>query len=102
METAEDRELTLEVTDVSKTKRKAFSIKDAPSDSTVGELIEGVLPGMSLPGTDVAGRPLVYHARLEREGRHLHSSERLAEAVQSGDELVLQPNVDAGSAAGSC
>jgi hypothetical protein len=100
METAETRELTLEITDVSKTKRKAISIKDAPSDSTVGELIEGMLPGMNLPGTDVAGRPLVYHARLEREGRHLHGSERIAEAVRPGDELVLQPNVDAGGAIG--
>jgi hypothetical protein len=44
----------------------------------------------------VSGRPLTYHARLEREGRHLHASERVGDAVQNGDKVVLQPNIDAG------
>jgi len=100
MQAVESREMELEVTDVSRTKRKKFSIKDSLPDSTVGEVIEGLLPGMKLPRNDVAGRPLVYHARLEREGRHLHGSERLAEAVRPGDQIVLQPNVDAGGPVG--
>jgi hypothetical protein len=39
---------------------------------------------------------LTYHARLDREGRHLQGAEHVAEAVRPGDRLVLQPNVDAG------
>jgi hypothetical protein len=50
---------------------------------------------MKLSRNDVAGRPLVFHALLEREGRHLHSSEKLTEALEMGDHLVLHPNVDA-------
>jgi hypothetical protein len=67
-----------------------------PQDSTVGELILGVLAQMSLPQNDVSGRPLTYHALLEREGRHLHASEKVGDALQVNDQLVLQPNIDAG------
>jgi hypothetical protein len=45
----------------------------------------------------VEGRPLTYHARLDREGRHLQSSELVGQALQEGDRVVLQPNIDAGS-----
>jgi hypothetical protein len=55
-----------------------------------------MLGQMNLPQNDVSGRPLTYHARLEREGRHLHASERVGDAVQNGDKVVLQPNIDAG------
>ena len=51
---------------------------------------------MQLPEADAHGQPLTYHARLEREGRHLHGSEIIGEALQSDDRLVLQPNIDAG------
>jgi len=58
--------------------------------------VSGQLSQMNLPQNDVGGRPLTYHARLEREGRHLHASERVGDAVQAGDKVVLQPNIDAG------
>ena len=78
------------------TGQKIFVVANAPVDGTVGELIQDMLGTMSLPPSDSAGRPLNYHARLEREGRHLHASERIGDALQEGDHLTLQPNIDAG------
>ena len=68
----------------------------AASDATVGELVHGLLSQMHLPQNDSEGRPLTYHARLEREGRHLHTSETVGEALQHDDKIVLQPNIQAG------
>jgi hypothetical protein len=51
---------------------------------------------MNLPRQDTSGAPLTYHARLEREGRHLHASERIGDALERKDRLTLQPNIDAG------
>jgi hypothetical protein len=86
----------LQVSDTSGQKRAM--VNNVPGNSTVGELISGLLAGMQLPQNDTSGRPLVYHARLEREGRHLHGSEVVADALKSGDELVLTPNIEAGAA----
>ena len=86
--------LELEATDVS--GQKKFNVRDVSPDATVGELIQGLLAQMKLPQNDVAGRPLTYHALLEREGRHLHASERVGDTLTTGDLLVLQPNIDAG------
>ena len=86
--------LSLQVNDVS--GQKPFKVSNVPQDSTVGELIKGLLAQMSLPQNDVSGRPLTYHALLEREGRHLHASEKVGDALQVNDQLVLQPNIDAG------
>ncbi len=84
----------LAVTDISGQKRA--EVRDAPSDATVDELIEGLLSDLNINRSDSEGRPLTFQVRLEREGRHLLGSERLGEALQSGDQLVLQPNIDAG------
>jgi len=84
----------LQVSDVS--GQKLLNVSDAHRDASVGELIQGLLSEMNLPPNDVEGRPLTYHARLEREGRHLHASERVGDALQTGDRVVLQPNIDAG------
>ncbi len=84
----------LEVTDVS--EQKKANVENVPGESTVGELIQALLPQMNLPKNDGAGRPLTYHARLEREGRHLHASERVSDALKPGDRVVLQPDIHAG------
>jgi hypothetical protein len=83
-----------EVSDV--TGQKVLAVSGMPEDVTVTELIQGLVGRMRLPLNDASGRPLSYHARLDREGRHLQGAERVAEAVRSGDRVVLQPNVDAG------
>lgn len=86
--------MTLHVTDVSDQK-EAF-LNDVHPDQTVGEMIRELMPELHLKEIDASGRPLIWTARLEREGRHLHASELLGDAVQSGDEIVLQPNIEAG------
>jgi len=93
META----IALDISDV--TGQKTVHARDVPQDASVGELIEGVLAEMRLPRNDSAGRALTYHARLDREGRHLNGAERVGDSLESGDQVVLQPNIDAGSGA---
>ena len=87
-------EISLSVSDVS--GQKVFTVNSAPLDATVGELIKDLLGQMHLPANDSTGQPLTYHARLDREGRHLHAAERLGDALLTGDRLTLQPNIDAG------
>lgn len=86
--------LDLEVIDVS--GQKPTKISDVAPETTIGELVQSLIGEMDLPPNDVEGRPLTYHARLDREGRHLHSTEKVGDALQRGDQLVLQPNIDAG------
>jgi len=84
----------LHVSDVS--GQRAHDLRGVPVDVTVGELMQSLLSRMKLPQNDAEGRPLTYHARLEREGRHLHTSEVVGHALQDEDRIVLQPNIDAG------
>ncbi len=84
----------LEVSDVS--GQKTATITEVPPDASIGELVEQLLAELRLTRNDSSGRPLTYYARLDREGRHLLHSELVGEALQSGDRLVLQPNIDAG------
>lgn len=86
--------ISVTVSDVS--GQKVFRVPKAPADATVGELIQGLLSQMNLPANDSNGQPLAYQARLEREGRHLNAAERVGDALETGDRLMLQPNIDAG------
>jgi hypothetical protein len=88
-------ERTFEVSDV--TGQKVMAVSGLPTDATIAEVVGNMLSVMGLPASDTGGRPLTYHARSDREGRHLLGTERVADAVQPGDRLVLQPNVDAGA-----
>ena len=87
-------ENSFEVSDV--TGQKVLAVSGVPRESTIGDLVRSLIGRMRLPASDTAGRPLTYHARSDREGRHLLGSERVADAVRPGDRVVLQPNVDAG------
>lgn len=87
----------LEISDV--TGQKRTNVSNVPPDCTVGELVQELLSELQLPKNDGAGRPLVYHARLDREGRHLHGSETVGESLKSGDKVVLTPNIEAGGPA---
>src|ERR1041385_6149625 len=84
----------LEVSDMS--GQKAATITDVPAEASIGEIVDQLLEELKLTRNDASGRPLTYHARLDREGRHLLASERAGTALKSGDRLVLQPNIDAG------
>jgi hypothetical protein len=72
------------------------NVRGIPGDYSVGELIEGLLEKMELPRSDTSGRPLSYHGHLEREGRHLHGSEIVGDVLVPEDEIVLQPDIEAG------
>ena len=63
---------------------------------TVAELVEGLLAQMELPAVDPEGRPISYHVRSDREGRHLHATEIVGDVLQPDDGIVLQPNIQAG------
>ena len=68
----------------------------APMDSTMGDFIQELLPRLRLPSQDSAGRALTYHARVNRLGRHAHSSEVVSTVLVENDQITLHPNVDAG------
>ena len=85
--------IALVVTDVS--KQRTAKVRDVPAEASIGELVQELLESMHFPAEDPSGRPLSYRARLDREGRHLNSSERVGTALRTGDELILQPSVDA-------
>jgi hypothetical protein len=79
------------------TGQKTFTARRVPADSTVGDMLDGLVPRMQLPRKDSGGQPLAYHARLEREGRHLHRSEIVGDALKPSDRVVIQPEINAGS-----
>ena len=76
---------------------KLFQFDDIEPDDTVSALVNRAVGQMSMPPTDVAGRPLVYHARLDRVGRQLYSSERIGDAILTNDRLTMFPSIDAAS-----
>lgn len=78
--------------------QRPYSVSNVRPEATVSELIRGLVSKMGLHARDSSGRPHAYHAFLEREGRHLHGSETVGEVLQNGDELVMQPDIQAGSA----
>lgn len=85
--------LELVVSDV--TKQKVRAVEGVSPDLTAAELVEGLIDELNLPTNDNQGRALDYVALLSREARHLRSDERLGDVVESGDWIVLQPNIEA-------
>ena len=93
MERPKSKLLSVSARDVSGQKRATANV---PLDATVGELARGLINRMHLPHTDVEGKPMSYHIRLDREGRHLHPAETVGDALQEQDQIVLQPKIQAG------
>jgi len=90
--------LNLIASDIS--EQKQVEVHDVPSDAEVREVLDAIVRQMELPPNDVEGRPLLYQALLPREGRHLRGDEKIGDALQQGDRIVLQPNIEAGGEAG--
>ncbi len=88
--------LNVMVRDVSGQKSARVRLRQQDMESTVGELLTDVTSDLELSSTDSNGRPLAYQPRLEREGRHLHVSERIGDVLKDQDTLTLQPSIDAG------
>ena len=86
--------MDLRVSDLSGQKNVRASA--VPTHFTVGELVQRLIGKMGLSKTSSGGEPLRYHARLDREGRHLHGAETVGDVLREDDELVLTPDIDAG------
>ena len=86
----------LDITATDVTGQNVVNVNALDREMTVGELMEALVPRMKLPHLGNGGRPLAYHARLEREGRHLHATEVVGDALQSSDRIMLQPTIEAG------
>jgi hypothetical protein len=78
------------------TGQKVVRAPAVPAGFTVTQLVDRLIAKMGLSRNDTAGQPLRYQARLDREGRHLHGSETVGEALREGDSITLTPNIDAG------
>jgi len=85
--------LTLRVRDVS--EQQEFIARDLDPQASWGETLKRIVAGLDLPPNTPA-EANAWTGRLEREGRHLHPSEILGEALEDLDEVVLQPEVVAG------
>lgn len=79
-------------------RQKVKTVEDVSPDYTAAELVEGLISELSLPRSSPDGHAYGYQALLRREARHLGANERIGDAVESGDWLVLQPEVHAAAA----
>jgi hypothetical protein len=81
------------------TGQNTYEVPDVTPEGRVGDLVRSLLGRMGLVERDPYGKPIEYRARLEREGRHLHGSERVGDALRADDEIVLTPRIQAGRGA---
>lgn len=95
MTTATANRISLTARDM--TGQKKYSVRDLPIDTTVQELIRGLTARMGLPAEDSTGVPQAFHAYLDRDGRHLNASETVGDVLRDQDEIVLHPDVQAGT-----
>ena len=86
--------VAFEVSDIS--QQKIVKVSDVPPEATVGEVVQELLDELQLSQNDASGHSLSYRALLQRESRHLHATETVGQALQPGDRLTLQPDIDAG------
>ena len=76
--------------------QRPYKARGLRPELSVGDLIRSLSEKMNLPKKDATGQPHAYHAYLGREGRHLHATETVGDALQPDDEIVLQPDIQAG------
>ena len=88
--------LDIQASDVTGQTMVNVGIDAGDREMSVGELLDSLVPRMKLPRLGNGGRPLTYHARLEREGRHLHATEVVGEALRPKDRIMIQPTIEAG------
>ena len=90
--------ICVQATDVS--GQKILGAPAVPVNLSVGALVETFLGEMRLAPRDPEGRPVIYRARSQRQGRLLLNSELVGEALEDQDQIVLQPNIEAGGIGG--
>ena len=99
--TAEAPAAELRMTAADVYAQKEATYNSAPAEATVREMVDSAVMDLQLPRHDAHGQPLVYYARLEREGRQLNGGERLGDALRSGDRLVIVHQIQAGGCVAS-
>ncbi|MBW2270514.1 MAG: hypothetical protein JRH16_18265 [Deltaproteobacteria bacterium] len=87
---------TLDIRARDLTGQKKFRVSSISRQSSVGEVVRGLLGRMSLGTKDRRGQALEFRARNERTGRQLLDSELIGDVVEHDDELVLTPRIHAG------
>lgn len=89
--------MRLNITARDVTNQRHVRVQKIPSDYTVGELTDELLPKMQLNRLDPGGQPIHFDVRLERDGgRHLNRTEFVGDALQDNDEVVFMPRIMAG------
>ena len=88
-----DETITITARDVTGQRKTSCAI---PRNASVNDLIDRFGDRMQLGREDSDGRAITWFARHEREGRALHRSERVGEALRDQDEIRLQPEISAG------
>jgi len=91
-----NRSLGFAVTASDVSRQKVRALDGVSPAKTVGELVDDFLRELRLPTQDPDGRPLTYHALLDRESRHVRASELVGDALAPGDRLTIQPVIEAG------
>ncbi len=76
--------------------QRKFSVKNFPRTATVHDLLESLIPQMGLSANDPNGRPLNYQAFSRDEHLHLRSTDTIGEALKSGEEISVLPDIMAG------
>jgi hypothetical protein len=96
MVSAQPNSVSLLALDV--TGQKSVNITGFPRDATVAELVRHAVPRLRLPLQESDGRPMAYHALLEREGRHLFATETVGDVLSNveQDRVILESSVTAG------
>lgn len=82
----------IRVTDMTRQRELVCGV---PVEATFGECLDSILAELHLP-SNPEGEATVWSGRLEREGRHIHSSEIVGDALQENDEVVIQRDIQAG------
>ena len=79
--------------------QRKVSITNFPKSATIRDLIKTLRSRMGLSTSDSNGRNVEYQAFSKTNGYHLLNTETVGETLQSGDELSLLPDIQAGLAA---
>lgn len=86
--------MSFQVRDVS--GQKAATVKDCPTEASVGEVVQSLLSTMDLPPNDSEGNPVSHALRRDRDGAILHEGDVVGRVLEQGELCILQPSIDAG------
>jgi hypothetical protein len=86
--------LEIFVSDVA--RQRSFRIKKLPKHITIAKFISESVSRMHLNKTKEGDGEHGFQAYLKREGRHLNPTEITGDALRPQDEIILQPDIQAG------